>query len=75
MQASKAAFWIAGLLMALFIADVVAGAFFHTALMSDVAEALVLAISCCFFVAGILQLEAQEKSGDSAILHREEETQ
>lgn len=73
-QAGKPAFWMAGLLMVLFIADVTAGAFFRAAFMSDVAEALVLAISCCFFVVGILSLEGQGNEGESTTLQREEET-
>jgi hypothetical protein len=51
--------------MALFTADVLAGAFFRAAFMSDVAEALVLAISCCFFVVGILSLEGQQSDDES----------
>ncbi len=74
-QAGKPAFWIAGLLMVLFIADVTAGAFFRAAFLSDVAAALVLAISCSFFVAGLLLLEGQEKRDDTTTTHREEETQ
>jgi len=73
-QAGKPAFWMAGLFMALFVADVMAGAFFRAAFLSDVMEALVLAISCSFFVAGILLLEGQEKGDESTTLHREEET-
>lgn len=73
-QARKSAFWIAALLMALFTADVLAGAFFRAAFMSDVAEALVLAISCCFFVVGILSLEGQRSDDESMTIQREEET-
>lgn len=74
-QAAKRTFWLAGLFMALFTVDVLAGAFFRAAFLSDVTEALVLAISCSFFVAGILIIEAQTKSGDSTLIDREEETQ
>lgn len=73
-QAGKPAFWMAGLFGALFTADVVAGAFFRAAFLSDVAGALVLAISCSFFVAGILLLEGQGKGDESTTIHREEET-
>ncbi|MBV6648630.1 MAG: hypothetical protein KI789_02800 [Hoeflea sp.] len=73
-QARKSAFWIAALFMALFTADVLAGAFFRAAFMSDVAEALVLAISCCFFVVGILSLEGQRSDDESMTIQREEET-
>lgn len=73
-QARKSAFWIAALLMALFTADVLAGAFFRADFMSDVAEALVLAISCCFFVVGILSLEGQRSDDESMTIQREEET-
>ena len=73
-QAGKPVFWMAALFMALFVADVVAGAFFRAAFMSDVMEALVLAISCSFFVAGILLLEGQTKGDESTAMHREEET-
>jgi hypothetical protein len=73
-QVAKPAFWMAALFMVLFTADVVAGAFFRAAFLSDVMEALVLAISCSFFVAGILLLEGREKAGDSTTMHREEET-
>jgi hypothetical protein len=73
-QAGKSAFWMAGLFMALFAADVTAGAFFRAAFLSDVMEALALAISCSFFVAGILLLEGQGKGDQSTTLHREEET-
>lgn len=73
-QAGKSAFWIAALFMVLFTADVLAGAFFRAAFMSDVAEALVLAISCCFFVVGILSLEGRERGGQSTTIQGEEET-
>lgn len=74
MQAGKPAFWMSALFMMLFVADVVAGAFFRAAFLSDVMEALVLAISCSFFVAGILLLEGQVKGDQSTSMHREEET-
>lgn len=74
MQADKLAFWMAGLFMALFTADVAAGAFYRAAFLSDVRQALVLAISCSFFVAGILLLEGRNKRGGSTTLHTEEET-
>lgn len=74
MQADTPAFWMAGLFMALFTTDVAAGAFFRAAFLSDVWQALILAISCCFFVAGILLLEGRNKRGESTTLHREEET-
>ncbi len=73
-QAGRPAFWMAGLFMALFTADVVAGALFRAAFLSDVMGALMLAISCSFFVVGILLLEGREKAGDSTAMHREEET-
>ena len=73
-QAGKPAFWMAALFLGVFVADVVAGAFFRAAFLSDVMEALVLAISCSFFVAGILLLEGQVKGDDSTAMHREEET-
>ena len=71
-QALKPVFWMAGLFMALFTADVVAGAFFHAAFLTDVMEALVLAISCGFFVSGILLLEGRQKGGDSTTPNWEE---
>lgn len=73
-QAIKPVFWMSGLFMALFTADVVAGAFFRAAFLSDVTEAVVLAISCSFFVSGILLLEGRKKSDDSTTHHREENT-
>ena len=73
-QAEKSSFWMAGLFTVLFTADVIAGAVFRAAFLSDVMEALVLVISCSFFVAGILLLERQEKDGETTTLHREEET-
>tara|TARA_R110001606_G_C15046837_1_gene613010 strand:- start:242 stop:472 length:231 start_codon:yes stop_codon:yes gene_type:complete len=73
-QAGKSAFWIAALFMVLFIADVLAGAYFRSAFMSDVTEALVLAISCCFFVVGILSLEGRGSDDESITNQREEET-
>lgn len=73
-QAGRPAFRIAALFMAVFAADVVAGAFFRAAFLSDVMQALVLAISCSFFVAGILLLEGQARRDDSTAMHREEET-
>jgi len=74
MQAHKPAFGMAVLFMALFTADVAAGAFFRAAFLTDVRQALVLAVSCSFFVAGLLLLEGQKKRGGSTTLHREEET-
>ena len=73
-QAGKPAFWIAGLCMGLFSADVVAGAVFRSAFLSDVAAALTLAISCGFFVAGLLIDEARAKRGGSSFANGEEET-
>lgn len=73
-QVGKSAFWMAALSMALFAADVTAGAFFRAAFLSDVTEALVLAISCSFFVAGILLLERQETADEATTHTREEET-
>ncbi|MCZ4291311.1 hypothetical protein [Hoeflea alexandrii] len=73
-QAGRPAFRIAALFMAVFGADVVAGAFFRAAFLSDVMQAVMLAISCSFFVAGILLLERQAGRDDSTAMHREEET-
>lgn len=73
-QAGRPAFWIAALSMGLFAADVVAGAFFRAAFLSDVASALVLAISCGFFVAGLLIDEARAKRGGTSLANGEEET-
>ena len=73
-QAEKPAFWMAGLAMALFAADVTAGAFFRAAFLSDVAQALLLALSCGFFVAGLLLIEAKQNPGETSIMNGEEET-
>jgi hypothetical protein len=53
---------------------VVAGAFFRAAFLSDVAQAMMLALSCSFFVAGLLFIEAQNKAGETSIMNGEEET-
>ena len=74
MQAGKIAFSVAALLMALFTADVIAGAFFRAAFLSDVAAASMLAISCSFFVVGLLVNEAKAKRGETSFANGEEET-
>lgn len=73
-QAGKPAFWMAGLFMALFTVDVAVGAFFRAAFLSDVAQAVLLAFSCGFFVAGLLIIEAKEKRGETSLMNGEEET-
>ncbi|WP_299865554.1 hypothetical protein [uncultured Hoeflea sp.] len=74
-RSGKLAFWVALLCAALFSADVVAGAFFRAAFLSDVAQALVLALSCSFFVAGLLFIERQNKAGETSNINGEENTQ
>ncbi|WP_417414139.1 hypothetical protein [Hoeflea sp.] len=73
-QAGKPAFWMAALFMALFAVDVMAGAFFRAAFLSDVMQAALLTLSCGFFVAGLLLIEAREKRGEASLPNREEET-
>lgn len=70
----KAVFWVSGLCAAVFSVDVVAGAFFRAGFLSDVAQALTLAFSCSFFVAGLLFIEEQNKAGENSITNGEEET-
>ncbi|WP_421779089.1 hypothetical protein [Hoeflea sp.] len=70
----KIAFWAAGACTAAFLADVVAGAFLRAEFLSDVAQALLLALSCSFFVAGLLLVEADEKPGATSNMNGEEET-
>tara|TARA_R110002020_G_scaffold160169_3_gene344520 strand:- start:879 stop:1109 length:231 start_codon:yes stop_codon:yes gene_type:complete len=73
-QAGKPVFGIAGLLMTVFAADIMAGAFFRAAFLSDVAQALLLGLSCGFFVAGLLLIEAKEGPGGTSFTTGEEET-
>lgn len=73
-QAGRLAFWTAGLFMALFTVDVVAGAFFRVAFLSDVTQAVFLTLSCSFFVAGLLVIEAKERRGETSLMNGEEET-
>lgn len=70
----KIAFWASGLCAALFSADVAVGAFLRAEFLSDVAQALLLALSCGFFVAGLLLVEADEKPGETSNTNGEEET-
>tara|TARA_R110002020_G_scaffold87061_16_gene215045 strand:+ start:9394 stop:9624 length:231 start_codon:yes stop_codon:yes gene_type:complete len=73
-RAGKLAFWMASLFMALFTVDVVTGAFFRAAFLSDLAQAVLLTLSCGSFVAGLLVIEASEKRGETSLMTREEET-
>lgn len=73
-RSGKIAFWASGLCAAVFSVDVVAGAFFRAEFLSDVAQAMTLALSCSFFVAGLLFIEAQNKAGENSITNGEEET-
>lgn len=73
-QAEKPAFWIAALFMTLFTADVVTGAFFRATFLSDVMQAALLTLSCGFFVAGLLLIEARKKRSETSVTNREEET-
>ena len=46
---------------AVFLCNVVAGAFWNVRLLSDVGEMLMLLLSCLFFVMLIVNLEKQER--------------
>ncbi|OCW58337.1 hypothetical protein AWJ14_13465 [Hoeflea olei] len=60
--------------MALFAADVVAGAFFRAAFLTDLQQAVLLALSCSFFVAGLLIIEAGGARDTTSAHNGEEET-
>lgn len=71
----KLVFSVALLCAAAFAADVIAGAFFRAAFLTDVTQALVLALACSFFVAGLLFIEAQNQEDEISNKNGEEETQ
>ncbi|MEQ8307923.1 MAG: hypothetical protein RIA09_15310 [Hoeflea sp.] len=73
-RSGKIAFWVSGLCAVVFSANVVAGAFYRAEFLSDVAQASLLALSCSFFVVGLLFIEAQNKTGENSITNGEEET-
>ncbi len=54
-------FIVAGVLLALFVANVTIGAISAAPIVGNVAEMLILFAASIFFVAGILQREAAEK--------------